>query len=86
MRRTLILAMLLATLAFPTAVLGFHHVVLPATECHAAAAGSPSNDNGQAKENLFRLGLIPPPLAPVDVPGEGPTHNVAGDNCANAED
>jgi hypothetical protein len=76
-------------LAMPASALGFHHVALPSTQCAADAAGSPSNNNGQAK---FGLGHnhdlpIPPagppgnsgmPSAPGNGQGDGEEH------CANA--
>jgi len=72
---------LAAMLAMPGAARGFHHGGLPATTCHAAAAGSPSNDNGQSKENLIRIGKFPPALPPVGTPGEG--QGEGGEHCAN---
>ena len=83
MRRIFLLAVLAATLAFPTVALGFHHGQLPATQCHAEAAGSPSNENGQARENLSTRNPHGIPIAPVGVPGQGPTEDQGGANCAN---
>ena len=40
-------------LALPGSAMAFHHGGLPATDCHAESAGSPSNDNGMAKEALL---------------------------------
>jgi hypothetical protein len=71
-------------LAVPAPALAFHHGDLPATECHADAAGSPSNDNGMAKEALTRAGVFPPALPPVGTPGEG--QGQGGDHCANAHE
>lgn len=88
MKRILVLAMLVATLAFPAVALGFHHTLVPATACHAAAAGSPSNDNGMVKEallaNFERTGGTTPslPLPPVGTPGNG--QGDGGEHCANA--
>lgn len=39
-------------LAVPSSAAAFHHIPLPATSCAAAAAGSPANNNGQAKEAI----------------------------------
>ena len=85
MKRILILAMLLGSLAFPATVLGFHHGDLPATDCHAAAAISPSNNNGMAKEALIAHNPHGIPLAPVDIPGEGPGGAAGGENCASGQ-
>jgi hypothetical protein len=57
-------------LALPAPALAFHHTGLPATACHAPAAGSPSNDNGMAKEALIAAGQTLP-LPPVGTPGDG---------------
>ena len=84
MKRLLILALLLGSLTLPSTVLGFHHGGLPSTACAAAAAGSPSNDNGQAKESLLAhnpaQGL---PLPPVGTSGNG--QGEGGEFCANSE-
>ena len=84
MRRLAVLAATAAALALPASASAFHHTGLPATFCHAAAAGSPSNDNGQAKENLSRIGLIPPALPPVGTPGDG--QGDGAEHCPNAEE
>jgi hypothetical protein len=83
MRKILVLAILVVTLAFPSIALGFHHGDLPADVCHAIAAVSPSNDNGQAKEALIAHNPNGLPLAPVAVPGQGPTEDQGEVNCAN---
>ena len=70
-------------LALPAPALAFHHTGLPATFCHAPAAGSPSNDNGMAKEALLAAGLTPP-LPPVGTPGDG--QGQGGEHCPNAAD
>lgn len=49
----------------------FHNRDLLATDCAATVAGSPSNDNGQAKKVLLAHNLQELPLPPVDTPGEG---------------
>jgi hypothetical protein len=81
MKRLLILALLVGSLVLPGTVLGFHHGGLPARFCAADAAGSPSNDNGQAKEALAAAGVIPPALAPVGTPGNG--QGEGAEFCAN---
>ena len=80
-RLTLITAAL--ALALPAPALEFHHGRLPATACHAPAAGSPSNDNGMAKEALIAAGHTLP-LAPVGTPGNG--QGQGGEHCANAHE
>lgn len=80
MRRITILTAALA-LAVPAPALAFHHGGLPATVCHAPAAGSPSNDNGMAKEALLAAGHTLP-LPPVGKPGNG--QGQGGEHCANA--
>jgi hypothetical protein len=63
--------------------LAFHHTGLPATACHALAAGSPSNDNGMAKEALLAAGQTLP-LSPVGTPGDG--QGDGGEHCANGHE
>ncbi|MEO8246530.1 MAG: hypothetical protein ABI622_05345 [Chloroflexota bacterium] len=82
MRRILVLAVLLVSLALPATALGFHHGGLPATDCHASAAVSPSNNNGMAKENLVAHNPNGLPLPPVGTPGNG--QGDGGEHCANA--
>ena len=82
MKRLLILALLLGSLVLPSSVLGFHHGGLPSTVCAADAAGSPSNNNGEAKEALIAAGLTLP-LPPVGTPGNG--QGEGGEVCANSE-
>ena len=82
MKRLLILALLLGSLVLPGSVLAFHHGGLPSTVCAADAAGSPSNNNGEAKEALTAAGVIPPALSPVGTPGNG--RGEGGEFCANA--
>jgi hypothetical protein len=84
MKRLLILALLLGSLVLPGTVLGFHHGGLPSTVCAAEAAGSPSNDNGQAKEALIAHNPAQTlPLPPVGTPGNG--RGEGGEFCANAD-
>lgn len=85
MRRLTLLAVLIALVASPPAALAFHHTTIPASECANAAAGSPSNDNGQAKEairehNPVQGGSLP--LPPAGTPGDG--QGAGGEHCANA--
>jgi len=72
MKRLLLILLLLASLAAPAAALGFHHGGLPARFCAADAAGSPSNDNGMAKEAITAHNPAQTvPLPPVGTPGNG---------------
>ena len=74
-------ALMVAVMAAPA--LAFHHGGLPSTVCAAEAAGSPSNDNGQAQESLLAHNPAQElPLPPVDTPGQG--QGEAGENCAGA--
>lgn len=84
MKRLIASLVLLASLAFPASALAFHHGGLPATACHADAAGSPSNDNGNAKEALLAHNPGGLPLPPVGTPGNA--QGSGGDHCANAHD
>ena len=72
-------ALMLSVMAAPA--FAFHHGGLPSTVCAAEAAGSPSNDNGMAKESLLAhnpaQGL---PLPPVGTPGNG--QGEGGEHCA----
>jgi len=84
MKRLLILALLLGLLAIPSTALGFHHGGLPSTFCAAEAAGSPSNDNGEAKESLLAHNPAQSlPLPPVGTPGNG--QGEGGEFCANSD-
>ena len=83
MKRLLLILLLLGSLVMPATALGFHHGGLPSKVCHAVAAGSPSNDNGEAKEALIAHNPhFVPPLPPVGTPGNG--QGDGGDHCANA--
>ncbi len=84
MRRFSIALALVAVLALPGSAIAFHHVGLPATVCHAEAAGSPSNDNGNAKEAILAHAPLTLPLPPVGTPGQG--QGEGGEHCANAAD
>lgn len=95
MKRLLVLGALLACLALPAPVAAFHHATLPARDCAADAAGSPSNDNGQAKEALlehnqfFDPPRALPPLGDAGNSGQNPPDNTADaaahESCANGE-
>jgi hypothetical protein len=54
---TLASALMLSVMAAPA--FAFHHGGLPSTVCAVEAAGSPSNDNGMAKERAS-LPTTPP--------------------------
>jgi len=62
-------ALMLTVMSAPA--FAFHHVGLPSTTCAADQAGSPSDENGQAKENLTGTAGLTLPLAPVGTPGNG---------------
>jgi hypothetical protein len=81
-RITVLLVAVLALAAAPMAS-AFHHIGLPSTACASDAAGSPSNDNGQAKEAISAHNPAQTlPLPPVGTPGQG--QGEAGtENCAN---
>ena len=84
MKRLIILALLVGALVLPSTALAFHHVGLPSTFCAAQAAGSPSNDNGMAKESLIAHNPAQTlPLPPVGTPGNG--QGQGGEFCANAD-
>jgi hypothetical protein len=84
MKRALLAAVVAIPLGVPAGAAAFHHTGLPSTVCAAAAAGSPSNDNGMAKEAITANNPhFTPPLPPVGTPGDG--QGQGGDNCATAE-
>lgn len=69
-------ALTLAVMAAPA--FGFHHVGLPSTMYAAEAAGSPSDDNGLAKESLLAYNPaqeLPPP------PAGTPEHQYPAQPC-----
>ncbi len=84
MKRLAAALALAGALALPGSALAFHHGGLPATTCHAEAAGSPSNDNGMAKEALLAHHPHGLPLAPVGTPAQG--QGQGGEHCANAQE
>jgi hypothetical protein len=73
LKRTLVAALASALMlsVMATPALAFHHTGLPSTTCAADQAGSPSNDNGMAKENLTGTAGLTLPLPPVGTPGDG---------------
>ena len=71
MRRLIVLATLAGALALPAPVAAFHHGGLPSTFCSAEAAGSPSDENGRAKESIREHNPQGLPLPPVGTPGQG---------------
>jgi hypothetical protein len=82
MKRLAVALAIAAALALPGTALAFHHGGLPATACHADAAGSPSNNNGMAKEAILANTPLTLPLPPVGTPGNG--QGQGGEHCANA--
>jgi hypothetical protein len=83
MKRIVLLLLVVASLAVAPAALAFHHTGLPARSCAADAAGSPSNDNGQAKEAIVAHNPAQTlPLPPVGTPGNG--QGDGAEHCANA--
>ncbi len=83
MKRACLAGLVIVALA-PSSASAFHHGGLPATACHGPAAGSPSNDNGMAKEALLAHNPHGLPLPPVGTPGDG--QGRGGEHCANARD
>jgi hypothetical protein len=82
MKRFALGATLVLALALPGSAMAFHHGGLPSTVCAAEAAGSPSNNNGMAKENLTKHDPDRLPLPPVGTPGNG--QGDGGEHCVNA--
>ena len=83
MRKKLVLLTAVAALAAAPGASAFHHTGLPSTVCAAEAAGSPSNDNGMAKEAISAHNPAQDlPLPPVGTPGNG--LGDGGEFCANA--
>ena len=82
MRRIILLFVAAVALAAAPAAAAFHHGGLPARFCAADAAGSPSNDNGQAKEAITEHNPAQTlPLPPVGTPGNG--QGDGEEHCAN---
>ncbi|MDH5334642.1 MAG: hypothetical protein OEW65_12225 [Thermoleophilia bacterium] len=83
MRKATALLALLTALAVPAGASAFHHGGLPSKVCANANAGSPSNDNGMAKEAILAHNPAQTlPLPPVGTPGNG--QGKGGDHCARA--
>jgi hypothetical protein len=92
MKRLIVLGALAGALMLPASAAAFHHGTLPARFCAADAAGSPSNDNGEAKQaltehNRFFAPNPLPPLGPAGNSGQNPSDNTgdaaAHEECAN---
>ena len=86
MKRLILLLAAVFVLGLPSSALAFHHTGLPSTFCAADAAGSPSNDNGMAKEAIqaaIAAGnpALALPLPPVGTPGNA--QGEGGEFCAN---
>ena len=91
MKKLIALVAVAAALAVPTAASAFHHAELPATACANDNAGSPSNDNGQAKESIGAHNPTGLPLPPLGSPGNSGMESTPGngqgdgaDHCAGA--
>ena len=82
MRKAAALLALLTALAVPAGASAFHHGGLPSTVCANANAGSPSNNNGMAKEGIAHNPAQTLPLPPVGTPGNG--QGKGGVHCARA--
>lgn len=83
MRRILAVTIVAVGLAVPPTASAFHHGGLPSTVCANENAGSPSNDNGNAKEAISTHNPAQSlPLPPVGTPGNG--QGAGGDHCAGA--
>jgi hypothetical protein len=81
MKRLALALALVGALLMPGTAFAFHHGGLPSTACAADEAGSPSNNNGRAKEAILANTRLTLPLAPVGTPGNGQGHG--GEVCAN---
>jgi hypothetical protein len=83
MKRIVLLLCVIGALTAAPVASAFHHIGLPSTACASDAAGSPSNDNGQAKEAIVAHNPAQTlPLPPVGTPGQGQGAEGA-ENCAN---
>ena len=86
MKRLVLFIAVVFVLGLPSSALAFHHTGLPSTVCAADAAGSPSNDNGMAKEAILAAiaagnPSLALPLPPVGTPGNG--QGEGSEFCAN---
>jgi hypothetical protein len=80
MKRLIGIAAICAALAAPAPAAAFHHGQIPARFCANENAGSPSNDNGQAKEAITAHNPAQTvPLPPVGTPGQG--KGQGGEHC-----
>lgn len=83
MRKIALALTLLAALGVPSTAFAFHHGQLPSKVCADESAGSPSNDNGAAKEAIVEHNPAQPlPLPPVGTPGNG--KGEGDEHCAGA--
>ena len=80
-RRALVRGALATAIVLPSPAAAVHHGGLPSTACASDNAGSPSNDNGMAKEALRAHNPHGLPLAPVGTPGQG--QGEGEHHCAN---
>lgn len=90
MKRLALVLSVAALMLMPASTLAFHHGGLPSTQCAAEAAGSPSNNNGNAKEALIEHNPFGLPLPPAGSPGNSGMESVpgngqgeGGEHCAN---
>ena len=84
MKRLIGIAAICAALALPAPAAAFHHGGLPARFCANENAGSPSNDNGQAKEAITEHNRAQTlPLPPVGTPGNG--RGDGAEHCARTQ-
>ncbi len=84
MRKTLLAMMVMGLMValMATPAFAFHHTTLPVVDCADANAGSPSNNNGEAKESLIATGQLTLPLAPFGTAGStASSATPAEDNC-----
>jgi hypothetical protein len=85
MKRLVLLVGVLAVFLAPASALAFHHGGLPARFCASEAAGSPSNDNGTAKEAITAHNPAQTlPLPPVGTPGNG--QGDGAEHCARTQE
>ena len=80
-RRALVVGAVAMAIMAPSPAAAFHHGGLPSTVCASDNAGSPSNNNGMAREALAEHNPHGLPLAPVGTPGQG--QGEGEHHCAN---